>query len=435
MSRRCSIDPEGGGGLVEIADGQASAFAPHLLHALPEPDEEGNPVVPCGQRPLEVPAGRVHRQPLQQRALSGACAAQDRGQLQRRQDPLGRLVRSRPRPLLHGRHLQFHVGDRKGIPLRHVVHVDAEQLHLVQLPAQGFTILLFELLVGGARRLPDLLHSPQGAKDRFLQFIQAVQRIAQPRLRESGQARADLHEVSADLGDQALVQTGVALPKEPQFGLPPLQRLACQSLRVQAACNDGGGIHARKRQRRLQGDALRSVAVRRPAVYRDEPLRNAPDALLKRFDHELVAGLTFAGIGRRFDLSADAVGRHAHKHLVSSLLLRHQGRSLDSPDRLAAEVRAIHAQTLETMCLAGRRGSVRDVLTAIREARRNIEVFGRLVGEIEDVPPPSPSLSLDREWQALASRLLKALEHHPEARSAVAECLLPVGDVGERGAR
>jgi hypothetical protein len=60
-------------------------------------------------------------------------------------------------------------------------------------------------------------------------------------------------------------------------------------------------------------------------------------------------------------------------------------------------------------------------LAAIREARSNLELLGRVTKELESAP--TFNLQLNPEWLEIRTTIVAALEPHPVARQAVADAL------------
>jgi hypothetical protein len=66
-------------------------------------------------------------------------------------------------------------------------------------------------------------------------------------------------------------------------------------------------------------------------------------------------------------------------------------------------------------------------LGAIREARGNLELLAKLLGELDERPV---NVLLSPEWLNLRTVIVTALEPHPEARGAVLEAIEDKSDAG-----
>ena len=64
---------------------------------------------------------------------------------------------------------------------------------------------------------------------------------------------------------------------------------------------------------------------------------------------------------------------------------------------------------------------LRTAVAAIREARGNVELLGKLAGQLQDAP--IINIFASTEWQAVQTAILAALEPHADARIAVATAL------------
>jgi hypothetical protein len=67
-------------------------------------------------------------------------------------------------------------------------------------------------------------------------------------------------------------------------------------------------------------------------------------------------------------------------------------------------------------------------LSAIREARSNIELLGRLLGELRETSPVN--ILILPEWSRLRGTILQALSSHPEAKVALVRALKEVENAG-----
>jgi len=65
-------------------------------------------------------------------------------------------------------------------------------------------------------------------------------------------------------------------------------------------------------------------------------------------------------------------------------------------------------------------GDLRTALGAIREARGNLELLAKLLGELAEQPQISIALIEHPDYQRLEDSIFRALEHYDEARWAVA---------------
>jgi len=126
-------------------------------------------------------------------------------------------------------------------------------------------------------------------------------------------------------------------------------------------------------------------------------------------------------IARRFEVSKDALARHRRTHLPASLAKAYEAEEVAVADDLLSQVRDLQAHTLGILDSAKASSDHRVALSAIREARANIELLGRLAGELQELPV---NILISSQWLALRTAVLEALGPYPEARVSVAVRLL-----------
>jgi hypothetical protein len=85
-------------------------------------------------------------------------------------------------------------------------------------------------------------------------------------------------------------------------------------------------------------------------------------------------------------LSEIAVRRHRAAHLPQTLVKAHEARETAQADNLLRQVKGLQAKTLQTLLEAEKQGDLRLVLLAVAQARANLELLARLVGELESQP-------------------------------------------------
>jgi hypothetical protein len=143
-------------------------------------------------------------------------------------------------------------------------------------------------------------------------------------------------------------------------------------------------------------------------------------------DAALISGqVTLRDIGRQFNVSKDALARHKRRHLPASLLKAHEAKEAAVAGDLLSQARNLHARTLSILDRAEASGEHRVALSAIREARANIELLGRLAGELQEGPV---NILISSQWLTLRTAVLEALISYPEARASVSVRLLELGN-------
>jgi hypothetical protein len=139
-------------------------------------------------------------------------------------------------------------------------------------------------------------------------------------------------------------------------------------------------------------------------------------------DEALVSGAPHRSVAKRFELSESAVYRHKTEHLPAHLLKAREVEIAARADDLLDQVRNLQTHALDILERAEETGDLRAALAAISQARGNLELLGKLAGELDD--RPQVNILVSPEWIQIRTLLLEVLVSYPEARSAVAGRLL-----------
>jgi hypothetical protein len=148
---------------------------------------------------------------------------------------------------------------------------------------------------------------------------------------------------------------------------------------------------------------------------------------LHTIDRTLVAGEALRSISDRFSVSKSALIRHKDAHLPTALARAREAKELARADELLIQVRDLQGRTLSILSASEEAGELRTALAAIREARGNLELLAKLLGELDETP--QVNILVSGEWVTIRTAIVVALAPYTEARSAVTEALLKL----ERG--
>jgi hypothetical protein len=118
-----------------------------------------------------------------------------------------------------------------------------------------------------------------------------------------------------------------------------------------------------------------------------------------------------------YDVSEAAVRRHKSNHLPAKLVLAQQAEEAAEAGELLDQVQDLQARTLAILEAAEETSQHRTALAAIREARSNLELLAKLLGELDD--RPQINVLVSSEWLELRAVIVGALQPHSEARGAV----------------
>jgi hypothetical protein len=139
-------------------------------------------------------------------------------------------------------------------------------------------------------------------------------------------------------------------------------------------------------------------------------------------DEALVAGVSAAEIGGRYrTIGERAIRRHRSNHLPEKLAKAREAEEVAQADGLLEQVRDLQERALDILDQAEEAGELRTALSAIREARGNLELLAKLLGELDERPVTNVLVSA--EWVTVRTTMMEALDRYPEARVAVAERL------------
>ena len=126
-------------------------------------------------------------------------------------------------------------------------------------------------------------------------------------------------------------------------------------------------------------------------------------------------------IAAHYSLAVASVRRHAGAHLPATLSRAAEAAEVARADDLLGQVQDLQRRALAVLGKAEEAGDLRTALGAIREARGNLELLAKLLGELDD--SPTVNLTGAPQWLEVRTLILRALEPHPDARLAVAAAL------------
>jgi hypothetical protein len=138
-------------------------------------------------------------------------------------------------------------------------------------------------------------------------------------------------------------------------------------------------------------------------------------------DEALVGGIAFPALVAEYRVSKDSLSRHKANHLPAKLVMAQAAEEVAQADTLLGQVRDLQGRALTILGRAEEAGDLRTALGAIREARGNLELLAKLLGELDE--RPVVNLNLSPEWLELRAVIVGALEPHPQALRAVVGAL------------
>jgi hypothetical protein len=141
----------------------------------------------------------------------------------------------------------------------------------------------------------------------------------------------------------------------------------------------------------------------------------------EEIDRALVGGTSNRSAASLYDVSEAAVRRHKANHLPAKLVMAEQAAEVTEASNLLAQVQDLQGRALAILDKAEGTGDLRTALSAIREARGNLELLAKLLGELDD--RPVLNLHISPEWLELRTVIVGALEPYSEARGAVLQAI------------
>lgn len=136
-------------------------------------------------------------------------------------------------------------------------------------------------------------------------------------------------------------------------------------------------------------------------------------------------------IAKRYGVSYDALLRHKQGHIPGALAKAQEAREVAQADSLLDQLRDLQRRTLTILEAAEKEDDRSTALKAIKEARGNLELLAKLLGELAE--RQVINILVAPEWINLRAVILAALEPYPEARLALAEALRGVEERGFPG--
>ncbi len=118
-----------------------------------------------------------------------------------------------------------------------------------------------------------------------------------------------------------------------------------------------------------------------------------------------------------FGVTESALRRHKANHLPAKLVLAEKAAEVADAGDLLSQVQGLQARTLAILEAAEASSEHRTALSAIREARSNLELLAKLLGELDERPVVNVLVS--PQWLELRATIVTALERHPQARESV----------------
>ena len=144
---------------------------------------------------------------------------------------------------------------------------------------------------------------------------------------------------------------------------------------------------------------------------------------LKRRDIEkaLLGSERLHEITQRYGVSKRSLFNHRDNHLPQQLKKAQKAEEMTQADSLLRQVLYLQSRALTILKTAEASGDLKTALGAIREARGNLELLAKLMGEIKE--GTSVNILISPAWVSLRTVILQALEPYPEVKLKLSQVL------------
>jgi hypothetical protein len=145
---------------------------------------------------------------------------------------------------------------------------------------------------------------------------------------------------------------------------------------------------------------------------------------------DLVRRKGYRTIAHAYGVSQDALKRHAKDHIPSLLVEAYKALERSDAESLATELARQKEDVERLKSRAEADEDYRTALAGVDKALRCLELQARVEQLIRDAPATEVNISLYEHpgYIRLEEALFRALEHHHEARWAVADALKELDD-------
>ena len=138
----------------------------------------------------------------------------------------------------------------------------------------------------------------------------------------------------------------------------------------------------------------------------------------QEIDAALLTSESLRNVAKRTGTSFTALHRHKKSHIPKKLAKAKEVREIAEGGSLLERLRQLNSETQDVLRAARKEGDHELRLKAINRAEKQLELEGKLLGELHDGAPTQINV------QVLAPVILDALAAFPEARRTVADRLL-----------
>jgi hypothetical protein len=145
----------------------------------------------------------------------------------------------------------------------------------------------------------------------------------------------------------------------------------------------------------------------------------------EEFDRALVAGtVTQVDVAQEVGCSPTSVWRHVNNHLLPEARTQFRADPELGDVDVLSELQALYSRMKEHLGRAEDADNWQAIRAFHAEARRDLELLAKLIGELDE--RPQVNVLLSPQWVLIRTTLMTALRPFPDARAAAARALLEV---------
>ncbi|MBI4470952.1 MAG: hypothetical protein HY650_16680 [Acidobacteria bacterium] len=134
-------------------------------------------------------------------------------------------------------------------------------------------------------------------------------------------------------------------------------------------------------------------------------------------DQALITGRSLRDIAGRFGTSKTSVARHRESCVPASLAAATKARDVSQANTLLERLARAHRETWEILAEVRRDGEPEIALKALARIEKQLELEGRIIGELQE--KPSVTIFASDDWQRVRAVVLDALSAYPATKAAL----------------
>jgi len=131
-------------------------------------------------------------------------------------------------------------------------------------------------------------------------------------------------------------------------------------------------------------------------------------------NQSILGGESNRRIATQFGITESAIRRHK-PHIPQTMAKAQDAAEAAHADDLLWQVKDLQCRALDILKQAENGGDLKTALTAIREARANLELLAKLSGELQE--NQTVNIFVNPEWVNIRGIILQVIAPYPEAKA------------------